>query len=78
MNKIVFNFGLLVFFISIILFSQKDLVWTDVLLRSFVVFIVVTLMLGILAISFVKAINKTSLNRDANIKNNLIGNQNHE
>lgn len=78
MNKIVFNFGLLVFFISIILFSQKELYWTDVLLRSFIVFVVVTLMLGILAISFVKAINKTSLNREASLKNNLIGNQNHE
>ncbi|MFH1194300.1 MAG: hypothetical protein V1720_01230 [bacterium] len=78
MNKIVFNFGLLVFFISIILFSQKDLIWTDILLRAFVVFVVVTLMLSLLAITFVKAINKASLTRDTNIKNNLIGNQNHE
>lgn len=79
MNKIVLYFGLLVFCISIIIFSQQDLQIVDVLLRSLVVFIVVTIMLSILAIAFLKAINKASVNKEKHFnENNLIGNNPNE
>ena len=63
MNKIVLNFGLLIFFIAVIIFSQKGMLVQDVLLRSFVIFFVVTVMFSILAITFIKAINKTSIDK---------------
>ena len=79
MNKIVLYFGLLVFFISIIIFSQQDLQIVDVLLRSVSVFIVVTIMLSILAIAFLKAINKASMEKEKHFnENNLIGNNPNE
>ena len=79
MNKIVLYFGLLVFCISIIIFSQQDLQILDVLLRSLAVFIVVTIMLSILAIAFLKAINKASMEKDKHYnENNLIGNNPNE
>ena len=76
MNKIVLNFGLLVFFISIIVYSQQGLQIEDVLLRSFIIFILVTVMLSILAIAFLKAINRASLEKGKNLNDNLIGNNN--
>ncbi len=60
MNKIVLQFGLLVFFISIIFFSQKGFEILDVIVRSLTIFTVVTIMLSILALAFIKAINRTS------------------
>ncbi|MBU2492251.1 MAG: hypothetical protein KJ571_06460 [Bacteroidetes bacterium] len=79
MNKIVLYFGLLVFFISIIIFSQQGLLIHDVLLRSIAVFIVVTIMLSILAIAFLKAINKATMDKEKHFdENNLIGNNPNE
>ena len=79
MNKIVSNFGLLVFFISIIFFTQRGLELEDILLRSFIIFIVVTLMLGILVLAFIKAINKASVQKAKSYNaDNLIGSQNNE
>lgn len=78
MNKIVFRFGLLIFFISIIVFSQNGMNLTDVLFKSFVVFFVVTVMFSILAIAFIKAINKASVERVKKVNENLIGNQENE
>ena len=79
MNKIVLYFGLLVFFISIIIFSQQGLQIVDVIIRSIAVFMVVTIMLSILAIAFLKAINKASMDKERHInENNLIGNNTNE
>lgn len=79
MNKIVLYFGLLVFFLSIIIFSQQDLQIHEVLLRATAIFIVITIMLSILAIAFLKAINKTSMEKDKHFnENNLIGNNSNE
>jgi len=78
MNKIVFRFGLLIFFISVIIFSQSGMDLIDVLFKSFIVFFVITVMFSILAIAFVKAINKTSVERVKKVNENLIGNQEHE
>lgn len=66
MNKIILNVGLLIFFLSIIIFSQQGMLVEDVLIKSFVIFFVATLMLTILALSFVRAINKTSIEKQKN------------
>jgi len=66
MNKIILNVGLLIFFISIIIFSQQGMLVEDVLLKSFIIFFVATLMLTILALSFIRAINKTSIEKHKN------------
>ncbi len=66
MKKIIFNVGLLVFFVSVIIFSQQGMLVQDVLLKSFIVFFVVTLMLTILAITFIKAVNKISIEKQKN------------
>jgi predicted membrane channel-forming protein YqfA (hemolysin III family) len=66
MNKIIVHIGLLLFFISIIIFSQQGMLVEDVLLKSFIIFFVATLMLTILALSFIRAINKTSVEKHKN------------
>ena len=66
MKKIIFNVGLLAFFISIIIFSQQGMLVQDILLRSFIVFFVVTLMLTIFALTFIKAVNKISIEKQRN------------
>lgn len=66
MNKIILNVGLLIFFLSVIVFSQQGMLVEDVLLKSFIIFFVATLMLTILALSFIRAINKTSIEKHKN------------
>ncbi len=63
MDKIIFRFGLLVFFISLVIFSQKGYSPEDVILKAFILFFAVTILIVILAILFVRAINKTSLEK---------------
>ncbi len=63
MNKIILNVGLLIFFLSLIIFSQQGMLVEDVLIKSFIIFFVATLMLTVLALSFIKAINKTSIEK---------------
>jgi hypothetical protein len=69
MNKIILNIGLLSFFLSIIYFSQRGLGLEDIFVRSFAVFIILTILLGILALTFLKAINKTSQKKNENLAN---------
>lgn len=59
MNKIVIRFGLLFFFLAVIYFTQREMSVSDVLLRSFVLFMVITVMVSVFVIAFMKAINKT-------------------
>ena len=66
MNKIILNVGLLIFFISIIIFSQQGMLVEDILLKSFIIFFVATLMLTVLALSFIRAINKTAIEKQKN------------
>ena len=63
MNKIVIRFGLLVFFLAVIYFTQREMSVSDVLLRSFVLFMVITVMVSVFVIAFMKAINKTEGNK---------------
>jgi ABC-type amino acid transport system permease subunit len=69
MNKLVLNIGLLSFFLAIIYFSQRGLAIEDIVIRSFAVFVIITILLGILALLFLKAINKTSQKKSNNLAN---------
>lgn len=63
MNKIIMQFGLLVFFFSVIYFVQKGLDVTRVILNSLSIFLLLTIMLSFVAISLIKAINRNSLEK---------------
>ncbi|MDF1611242.1 MAG: hypothetical protein AB1695_11160 [Stygiobacter sp.] len=78
MNKIILNFGLLVFFFSIIFFTQKGLPIEKVLLNSFAIFILLTTMLSLIVIGLIKAINKNSLDRLESMTEQTVGNKKHE
>lgn len=78
MNKIILNFGLLVFFFSIIFFTQKGLPLEKVLLNSFAIFILLTTMLSLIVIGLIKAINKNSLDRLESMTEQTVGNKKHE
>ncbi len=73
MNKIVMNVGMLFFFLSIIFFSQMNLSLVDVLIRSFAIFLFLTSMLGVLAIVFIRSINKKSFEKGSELSENLSG-----
>jgi len=78
MNKIVLQFGILVFFISIIYFTQRGMALTQILLYSFSIFILLTIMLSVILIGLIKAINKNSLNKLGDISDHLAGDKKHE
>jgi hypothetical protein len=78
MNKIVLQFGLLIFFLSIFFFSQEGMGVVQSLLRSFVIFAVVTSMCSVLAIVFIRSINKSATKQDRDIEKNLIGQNKNE
>ncbi|MCF6270934.1 MAG: hypothetical protein L3J41_14550 [Melioribacteraceae bacterium] len=73
MNKIVMNVGMLFFFLSIIFFSQMNLSLVDVLIRSFAIFLFLTSMLGVLAIVFIRSINKKTFEKGNELSENLSG-----
>lgn len=78
MNKIVLQFGLLVFFFSIIFFTQKGLPIEKVLLNSFAIFILLTTMLSLILIGLIKAINKNSIDKLEEMSNQIAGSKEHE
>lgn len=71
MNKIILHTGFLFFFISVIFFSQKGMAVEDILLRSLVVFVVFTIMLSVMAIMFVKSVNKAAINKRKSLSENI-------
>lgn len=64
MNKIVLQIGLLIFCLSIVFFAQQGLPVADVILRSLVVFVFLTIMISIIAIIFMKSINQVALKKN--------------
>jgi hypothetical protein len=78
MNKIVLQFGLLVFFFSIIFFTQKGLPIEKVLLNSFAIFILLTTMLSLILIGLIKAINKNSIDKLEEMSEQIAGSKEHE
>lgn len=67
MNKIIFHFGLLVFFLTIIFFSQKGETLEGILLKSTIIFILTTTILSILTILFMRSITKSTLNKQKDL-----------
>ncbi|RMD50505.1 MAG: hypothetical protein D6830_02520 [Ignavibacteria bacterium] len=72
MNKILLQVGLLFFFLSLIFFSQLGLPIIDVVVRSFIVFIALMVMLSVFTIIFIRSINK-SISDKSSLENNLSG-----
>lgn len=73
MSKIVMNVGMLFFFLSVIFFSQMNLSLVDVLIRSFAIFLFLTSMLGVLAIVFIRSINKKTFEKGNELSENISG-----
>lgn len=69
MNKIVLQIGLLIFSISIIYYSSRNIPLEDILLRSIIIFFAFTLLTGLIVLMFMKSINKVSFekNKETNL-----------
>jgi hypothetical protein len=78
MNKIILNIGLLIFCFSIIFFSQRQMPFAEVLIKSFIVFISSTVILSVTAIVLVKLIQKTSNHTSENSDHKILGSEAHE
>lgn len=78
MNKIVLRFGLLVFFFSIIYFTQSGFPIEKILINSFAIFIFLTAMLSLIVIGLIKAINRNSLNKLNSLPDHLAGHKENE
>lgn len=78
MNKIILQTGLLVFFFSVIYFTQRGMTLERILLNSFVIFIILTSMLSVIVIGIIKAINKNSLNKLNDYSENIAGKSKNE
>jgi hypothetical protein len=68
MNKIILHFGLLVFFLSIIFFSQRGMPLQAVVFKSFVIFIVLSVILNVVAIIFIRSVNKTASDKNKKLQ----------
>jgi hypothetical protein len=64
MYKIVLEIGLLIFFLSIVIFLQQGILLETALFRSVVVFIAFTIMFTVVMIIFIRAINKSSIKKE--------------
>ena len=58
MNKILIQFGLLIFCFSLIFFSQRGMPLQDVIIKSFIVFISLTIVISVTVLFVMKMINK--------------------
>ena len=59
MNKILIQFGLLIFCCSLIFFSQRGMPLQDVVMKSFIVFITLTIVLSVVVLFVFRMINKS-------------------
>ncbi len=64
MYKIVLEIGLLIFFLSIVIFLQQGILLETALFRSVVVFMAFTIMFTVIMIIFIRAINKSSFKKE--------------
>lgn len=64
MNKIVIQIGLLIFTISLIFFSRLNLSVLEVVQNAFIVSIILTIMVAIVMLVFIRSVNKTVLERN--------------
>ncbi len=78
MNKIILQIGLLVFFFSIIYFVQKGETIDRIIINSFAIFIILTVMLSIITLGLIKAINRNSFEKISSYTKELTGNNKNE
>jgi len=64
MNKIVLQVGSLIFSISIIYYSSRNIPVEDILLRSIIIFLAFTLLTGLIVLIFMKSVNKVSFEKN--------------
>lgn len=77
MHKIILYFGLLVFCISLIFYSQKEIPIEQMVIRSLMIFAVVSIAASILALIFIRAINHALVSRNEG-SNDYLEQGNHE
>lgn len=70
MHRIVLDIGLLVFFLSIIVFVRMQLPVTEILLRSLILFIALSILLSLSAIFIGKTLGKASVDEADETSNN--------
>lgn len=70
MHRIVLDIGLLVFFLSIIVFVRMQLPITEILLRSLILFIALSILLSVSAIFIGKTLGKASVDEADETSNN--------
>lgn len=63
MNKIILQFGLLVFCLMIVFFSQREMSFEEILLKSFIIFVALMIMLSITTLLFLRYSNKNPLTK---------------
>ena len=73
MHKIILQFGLLVFALSVIFFSRLGMPVQEVLLRAFLIFIFVTVMISLIAILFIRSVNKISYTKQNELTDKIDG-----
>ncbi len=71
MNKIIVQIGALFFFLSLIFFSQLGLPVTDVLVRSFIIFIFACIVTSVIMILLFKAASKMPAPKNKDLTKNL-------
>ncbi|MFZ0452505.1 MAG: hypothetical protein WCE54_10910 [Ignavibacteriaceae bacterium] len=64
MQKIIIQIGLLFFFLAVIFFAKMGLPIQDVLLRSIILFLALTILISAVTLIFVRLLHKTSYNDD--------------
>jgi len=64
MQKVIIQIGLLFFFLAVIFFAKMGLPLQDILLRSVILFLALTILLSVVTLIFVKLLHKTSYNDD--------------
>lgn len=77
MNKIVLNIGLLIFCLSIIFFSQRQMPIVEVLYKSLMIFIISTIILSVGAYILMKTFESNE-EKNNNENTKILGNQNEQ
>lgn len=64
MQKVILQIGLLFFFLAVIFFAKMGLPLQEILLRSIILFLALTILLSVVTLIVVKLLQKTSYNDD--------------
>ncbi len=64
MQKVIIQIGLLFFFLAVIFFAKTGLPLQDILLRAFILFFALTIMISAVTLIFMKLLHKSSYEDD--------------